>query len=236
MSKNNRDINIHIEPERIHIGIFFDVNEPILEKDFLNLLKDKGFKLIYEMELKPETTGVGILIGVPTVARKRGVCVDYIKEEGKIIIVGSKFDDVFLTFKEIREILEKNEILQEAKRFEIFTQVKAKVGKKPISAIKLISKSVSQIIPRDRLSKLEKILGDELIPMCIRFCPKRKKDAVENIKENNYWIDLYVLPYILNTRYLSIWLVYRDKNVTKIENFAKDLRKRLEDIIKVIIK
>ena len=65
-------MKVKIVPEIVEMSLFYDVEDPILKDEFIELLKSKGFEEVSEEPEIIEASGVALFERV-TVARKRGV-------------------------------------------------------------------------------------------------------------------------------------------------------------------
>lgn len=227
-------IKLKIVPEIVEINVFYDIEEPILKDDLIEALKEKGFSEISE---EPELLNIGrIELERLTIARKRGCNINYSWRDGVIGVVGNKFIDVLTTYEELEQILKDKEFLNNAKRFEHHSRVKVQIGTKPTSTIKLLAQAFKNIfLPQDKYTKLEEIFNMKLQPFCIRLCPKNSEDFIGNLREYENWLDVYIFPYITNTRYLSIWFVFRDKDSEKVKEFTRSAESRIKNILEVIV-
>ena len=225
-----------IIPEIVELNLFYDLEEPILKDDLINALKDRGFT---EEEARSpefiEVPGVGILEKV-TIAKKRGCNVNYDTKRGVLGVLGNSLENVPAVFKELKEIADELDLLKDVKKCEFHTRCKIQIGKKPVSSLKLISQAFQgRYLPENKINKISEIFGVELQPFCIRLYPKSSEEFIGNLREKPDWVDLYIFPYISNTRYFSLWIVFRDRDPDNVYNFANSARDTIKKIMEVLI-
>lgn len=230
-------VELKILPEIVELNIFYDLEEPILWEDLINTLKSQDFIEQGRVELPRviEIPGIGALEKV-TIARKGGCNVNYDAKNGILGVTGSDFKNVAKVFGELKEIAEEMGWLKEAKRCEFHTRCKIQLGKMPISSLKLISQAFQErYLPENKANKINEIFGVELQPFCIRLCPKSSEDFIGNLRTKPEWMDVYIFPYISNTKYLSAWIVFRDPNPDRVYEFANSAEHKIKEMIEVLV-
>ncbi len=225
---------IKILPELVEFNIFYDFEDPVLKDEFLEMLKNEGFEEVTTTE-KIKIGGFGLLESI-TIARKRGCHINYDEKVGFVGVSGNKFGDVKVTSEEILKILEENDLLQEVKRFEVNSRVKVQIGKKPISMLQLVAKAFGDsYLSQDKIDKIQEIFEVDLQPFCIRLCPKESENFIGDIRRKENWLDIYLFPYIPNTKFLAVWFVFRDDSREKAMEFLQNTEEKIRGIVGVII-
>lgn len=229
-------VDLKILPEIIELNIFYDLEEPILREDLINILKSRGF-------VEQEGIGLPKVIEIPgvialekvTIARKGGCNINYDAKNGILGVAGSDFKSVVEVFGELKKIAEETGWLEEAKRYEFHTRCKIQFGKMSMSSLKLISQAFQEeYLLENRVDKINKIFGTKLQPFCIRLYPKSSENFIGNLKTKPEWMDIYIFPYIPNTKYLSAWIVFRDPNPDKVYEFANSAERKIKEMIEVL--
>ncbi|RLG37217.1 MAG: hypothetical protein DRN91_06010 [Candidatus Alkanophagales archaeon] len=217
----------------MELKILYELEEPIPKGDLIEMLKDAGFEEFTEPE-KIVIPGIGPLKRV-SIAKKGNCVINYDKNVGSISVSGNDFENVYLTFREIKKIFEEKNLLDEVKKFEFHTRVKVQIGEKPESMLKIIAKAFGgQYLPESKMNRLNELFVTELQPFCIRLYPKSYENFIGDLRRKDDWIDIYMFPYIPNTRYLSVWIVFRNKQLEKVIDFASRVEEKIKEIVKVI--
>jgi|Deesub1362A_J573_1020465.scaffolds.fasta_scaffold12045_1 hypothetical protein len=227
-------MNAKIFPEIMEISLFYYVKDPIPKDEFLELLRNKNFKEVLE---EPKIIKVGELtLERATIAKKRDCKINYNDRDGIISIIGNKFTELLTTYNELEEILRNEGYFEGVINFEFSSRFRIQVGAKLDSMLKLIAQAFNEnYLSKDKFSKFEDILGMKLQPFCIRFCLKELGDYIGDLREAKDWLDVYIFPYIPNTRYLAFWYVFRSTDSEKIKDFATNIEERTLRMLEVII-
>ncbi|RLI42487.1 hypothetical protein DRO59_04015 [Candidatus Bathyarchaeota archaeon] len=216
--------------DEVKLSFVFKSSEPIPEDTLLSWLLEKGFQDITDVPKRIGTSTFGI--ERLNIARKGTCQVLYDPRGGNLGVAGNKLKETLKEFVVIESMLkEKGFNLSDDVRFIEFVVnsrlfVKGKL--KPLEKI-------SEFIGVQKMSKFSEIMGEDVIPFDIRFCPKREAKASEDFRKIPEWFDIHVHPYISNPNYYSVHVVFRDTDLSNVKKFAETVSDKIVNIIKMIV-
>jgi hypothetical protein len=215
--------------DEIRLSFSFKSPEPIPENTLLSWLIEKGFQEITDV---PKRVGTSI-IGIERVnIARRGNCqVLYDPHLGNLGVAGNKLDDVLMEFDVVESMLKEKgfNIVDDIKfvEFVMDSRLFLKAKMKPLEKI-------SSFLDAQKFSKFGEIMGEDVIPFDIRFCPKKEMKTSEDFRKIPKWFDIHVHPYVPNPNYYSIHIVFRDTDIFNVKTFVKTVSDKIINIIKVI--
>jgi hypothetical protein len=221
--------NIEILIEACKFSFIFRSGEPIPESELLSWLLAEGFEKISDIPKRIGTTTFGI--ERMNIARKKTSEVLYDDSNGVLIVTGKHPKEAFGVFNEVMSMLEKNEfdIANNVRSYEFGLNGRVFVkGKfKPLDKI-------AEFMGTEKFSKFSDILGEEVIPFDIRFCPKRESSTSESFKTLTSWFDIHIFPNVINPNYYTVRAVFRDPSVAKMIKFSETIDAKISSILSVI--
>jgi hypothetical protein len=218
-------------PTEYRLSFLFSSVEPVPESILLDWLEEKGFTEIKDIPKRIGTESVGI--ERLNIAR-RGTCqVIYDPSVASLGIAGRSYEEVLREFGRVESMLKEKGIdfLKEMRGFELTLEARvfAKGMPKPLE-------SITKFLGTEKLSEFNEIVGAEVIPFCIRFCPKSEMETFENLRRIPKWFDFYIYPLIVNPNYYAIRAVFRDTDLSHVKKFAEVINDKILEMIKVILR
>jgi len=222
------DLNLIID--EVKLSFIFKSSEPVPESTLLSWLMEKGFQDITDVPKRVGTSTFGI--ERLNIARKGTCQVLYDPHGGNLGVAGNKLKEVLDGFDVIELLLKEKgfDVAEDVKfvEFVMDSRVFVKGKLKPLEKI-------SHFHEVQKFSKFSEIMGEDVIPFDIRFCPKREAKTSEDFRKIPKWFDIHVHPYISNPNYYSIHIVLRDSDLSNVKAFAKTVSDKTLNIIKVIV-
>jgi hypothetical protein len=216
--------------DEVKISFIFRSAEPVPEATLLSWLIEKGFQDITDVPKRVGTSTFGI--ERLNIARKGACQVLYDPHGGNLGVAGNKLKEVLEAFNAIESLLKEKgfDIHEDIKcvEFVLDSRVFVKGKLKPLEKI-------SNFVGAQKLSKFSEIMGEDVIPFDIRFCPKREAKASEDFRKIPKWFDVHVHPYISNPNYYSIRIVFRDIDLSNVKAFSETVSDKILNIIKIIV-
>ncbi len=219
-----------LEVEEFRLSFIFTSVEPIPEGVLLSWLEERGFAEIRDVpkRIGTETFGIERL----NIARKGACQVIYDPRVGNLGIAGRRYEEVLEEFDRVATMLKEMgfDFLKEMKCFELVLEgrVFAKGKPKPLEKI-------TDFLETEKFSALNRIIGAEVIPFDIRFCPKSEMGTIEDLRRIPKWFDIHIHPYVPNPNYYGVRLVFRDTDISNVKKFAETANDKIVEIINVIL-
>jgi hypothetical protein len=213
------DLSIHlIQLHTILKHVLFPIDQERLILD----LSSSGFT-----PAQPGSMILNRLIIQPgDLAVKNNTAVTVNPQSKMISIAGLTPEEVYKTWKEVEEILKKQDVVlsSSGRLFELKIEGRIKTGKNPV-------KSIQKTINNDALTqKIDRIIeGKPSSISTLRFIPK---DAEAN--DEDYY-DIRVEPLLIKPKKeYFVRILYRNKILGKSEKLLLNANSKLEEIINII--
>lgn len=200
------------------ISHIFDIEDPIPEKNLTEELQSRQFRIVNDRIISHPPIRAIIL----TLATKNNVNVIYQKESIPSFIGTSG--------KDMREVLNQFDVLNN-----ILTKIDATLhGRHTSTEMILQAKVFGEFIPSEIIpkvittgdSRFNKIFGDPLTTQSITMhTDARKSESYDSI---------HIAPLARSPRYYFVQLVHRDKDLTKVVEFAKQGEQLIKEAITLL--
>lgn len=146
----------------------------------------------------------------------------YNSDQGTLFVAGKEWEKVNEEFSNLKNILaDKLDVAldEDIKSFELISDNKVFTGTKPVDAI-------SNYYQNSNPNRFNDIFNEDSSYFVIRIVPKGK-----NTKSAN-WYDLIIEP--ASARTYRLRLVYRNKDIQKVENIASNLGNKLVKVMNIV--
>lgn len=199
--------------------VFFD-KEPIIGAELKHTLSEDN----YQIEEKPIILKQGPLsIENMKIADRNNCDIVYNPNKGLLFVAGCEWGKVNEEFLNLKRILvdELDIDLEDSIRsYEIVSDNRVlSPNKKPIELIDNYYKNTNT-------NEFDNIFGEKSANMMIRIVPQGK------YSKSNDWYDLIIEP--ISSKFYRLRLVYRNKNIEKMENISKNIADIFKKIISVV--
>jgi hypothetical protein len=200
----------------------FPTPHPFDEKEFLGNLKDTF--------IQSNILGVDIAAPdqtYPVYTTKSGTCeLNFQPKRGVVGVKGNNFSEVNSYFVKINEILsDKMEVnINEVDYLELVGDGRYKSKEIPLETI-------SKNYNLQNVSIIQEFFNnEEIIPFVIRCCSKEALDNKRNIREVNNWLELLVMPLIVNPSFYYWQVILRNDDVSKVKLFWNDIESKINQL------
>lgn len=221
---------LNLIPTEYRLSFIFSSVEPVPESALLEWLQEKDFVEIRDIPKRIGTESIGI--ERLNIARKGSCEVIYDPRVASLGIAGRNREEVLREFDSVGSMLKEKEFdfSKEMKGFELIWEgrVFAKGMPKPLE-------SITKFLGTEKFSEFNEIIGAEVIPFCVRLCPKSEMNTFENLRKIPEWFDFYIYPFVVNPNYFAIHAVFRDVNLSSVKRFAEVIDDKVLEMIRVIL-
>lgn len=200
----------------------FPTPHPFDEKEFLGNIKDTF--------IQSNILGVDIAAPnqtYPIYTTKSGTCeLNFQPKRGVVGVKGNNFSEVNSYFEKINGILsDKMEVnINEVDYLELVGDGRYKGKEIPLETISKNYNLQNVSIIQDFFN------NEEIIPFVMRCCSKEAVDNKRNIREVNNWLELLVMPLIVNPSFYYWQVILRNDDVSKVKLFWNDIESKINEL------
>lgn len=200
-----------------------DVLFPIDGRELADALARVGYRI--QPGIPPVRARAKVSFAGP-IAQKNGIIIDGNSNRGVLGVTAKSYDSAVIAYDELRTTINdelKIDIDQRSRFFEIIVEYKFNSDKNPLA-------SISKAFDKNRVLKdASNIFGHKTTMYSLRLVSEGK---VPNQEE---WLDVTIEPDLNkpDSTY-NITVIFRSSQKEKVEQFGKDLEKKLTKIIDTI--
>lgn len=196
---------------------------PLEFRDLRTSLARNGYELArIEGRIPPRPAQIAF---AGEIARKGEIVVYIDSSEGEIAVHGRSLDEVLMGFEQLSKVVQTElgiDIHSNVWYYQLVAHYTIKTGTIPRHAI---PKAVEG---NPHFSKFNEILAEQTSMFSIRLSPK---DKIPNTAD---WFDIAIEPDVLNPEAYHIGVVFRNPNRVRSEDFVKNLKRAVFNLLKVV--